>query len=283
MTMTAQGFTCQFPSNASTHIYENNTLSSYTNNFEQPLVLNEEYDVGLAEIQYPQSWNNIREGSNTIEIGYSYPKSKRERYMVKEVPPGYYENIPDLIDVIKSIYGSTRDRRLTSTTVTLIGLEITYNSSTRRVFINADNLRLQITRNKKVVTPKVHHAQIKLNDDVARLLGFKNGTVIEKGKSLTSDFAATRSGGLHNMYLYTDCIHPQPHPDGNVNILRTIAIEEELNKTYVSKRFQKIYYYPLKMKTITSISFDLYDDTGKHIAFDTGKVLIVLHFRKRNL
>ena len=85
------------------------------------------------------------------------------------------------------------------------------------------------------------------------------------------------------MYLYTDCIHPQPHPDGNVNILRTIAIEEELNKTYVSKRFQKIYYYPLKMKTITSISFDLYDDTGKHIAFDTGKVLIVLHFRKRNL
>ena len=126
--------------------------------------------------------------------------------------------------------------------------------------------------------PKVHHAQIKLNDDVARLLGFKNGTVIEKGKSLTSEFAATRSGGLHNMYLYTDCI-----PDGNVNILRTIAFEEELNKTYVSKRFQKIYYYPLKMKTITSISFHLYDDTGKYIAFDSGKVLVVLHFRKRNL
>ena len=68
MTMTAQGFTCQFPSNASTDIYENNTLSSYTNNFKQLLVLNEQYDVGLAEIQYPQSWNNIREGSNTIEF-----------------------------------------------------------------------------------------------------------------------------------------------------------------------------------------------------------------------
>ena len=85
------------------------------------------------------------------------------------------------------------------------------------------------------------------------------------------------------MYVYTDCIHPQPHPDGNVNILRTIAIDEELSKKYVSKRFQKIFYYPLKMKTITSISFDLRDDTGKHIGFDIGKVLIVLHFRKRNL
>ena len=62
-------------------------MSSYTNNFEQLLVLNEEYDVGLPEIQFPQSCNNIREGSNTIEIGYSYPKSKRERHMVKKVPP----------------------------------------------------------------------------------------------------------------------------------------------------------------------------------------------------
>ena len=85
------------------------------------------------------------------------------------------------------------------------------------------------------------------------------------------------------MYLYTDCIHPQPHPGGNVNILRTIAIEEKLNKTYVSKSFQKIYYYPLKKKTITLISFNLCNDTGNHIAFDAKKVLIVLHFGKRNL
>ena len=282
--MSEQGFYCQFPSNASTDINKDNTLSHYTNNFKQPLELKEDYDVGLAEIQYPQSWNNIRAKSNTIEIRYSYPRSKRVRYMVKEVPPGYYENIPDLIDVIKSIYGSTRDRRLTGAKVTLIGLEITYNATTRRVFVNADNLKLRIKKADGTMhEPKVYQAQIKLNDDVARLLGFKNGTVIKKGKSLTSDFAATRSGGLHNMYVYTDCIHPQPHPDGNVNILRTIAIDEELSKKYVSKRFQKIFYYPLKMKTLTSISFDLRDDTGKHIGFDIGKVLIVLHFRKRNL
>ena len=132
-------------------------------------------------------------------------------------------------------------------------------------------------------TPKVHHAKITLNGDVTRLLGFKNGTVIEKGKSLTSDFAAVKSGGVHQMYVYTDCIHPQPHPDGNVNLLRTIALEEEPEKNFISKRFQMIFYYPLKLRTITTISFNLYDDTGKHVAFDSGKVLIVLHFRKRNL
>ena len=264
-------------------VFKNNTLSSYTNNFRQPLVLKGEYDVGLAEIHYPRSWNNVRAGSNTFEIFYSYPRNGKERHMIKQVTPGYYENISELINVIKSIYGSTLDKKSTDK-VKLIGLEITYNASTRRVHINADNSKLRINRDGgRLHTPRVQHAKITLKDDVARLLGFRSGTVIEKGKSMTSEFAATPSGGLHQMYVYTDCIHPQPHPDGNVNILRTIAIDKDPNEKYVAKQFQKIFYYPLKTHTITTISFDLFDDIGKHIGFDTGKVLIVLHFRKRNL
>ena len=281
--MSNQGFFVQCPSNASTDIYKNNTLSSYTVNFKQPIVLSGEYDVGVAEIQFPRMWNNIRKGNNTFEIDYSYPRSGKKKHMIKEVTPGYYESIPDLIDVIKSIYGSTLDKKSTDK-VKLIGLEIAYNSSTRRVLINADNLKLRIQRDTgQTHTPRVHHATIKLHGDVARLLGFENGSIIEKGSSHESEFAATPSGGLHQMYLYSDCIHPQPHPDGNVNILRTIAIDEESNKKYVSKRFQNIFYYPLKLRTITTISFDLYDDTGKHMGFDSGKVLVVLHIRKRNL
>ena len=85
------------------------------------------------------------------------------------------------------------------------------------------------------------------------------------------------------VYIKADCIHPQPHLDGNVDILRTIATDKDPNEKYVVKQFQKIFYYPLKTHTITTISFDLFDDTGKHIGFDTEKLLIVLHFRKRNL
>ena len=49
--------------------------------------------------------------------------------MTKEVPPGNYKNIPDLIDVVKSIYGLTLDMKSTDK-VKLIGLEIAYNPST---------------------------------------------------------------------------------------------------------------------------------------------------------
>ena len=281
--MSDQGFYLPCPSNASMAIYKANTLSSFTVNLPQPLSLKGEYDVGLAEIQYPQSWNNIRKGQNTFEILYSYPRTGKEKHMTKEVPPGYYEKISDLIEVIKTIYGSTKDKKSTDK-VKLIGLEITYNPSTRRVLISADKLKLKIKRdNGKTYTSKVHDATILLNNDVARLLGFNHGMIIRKGSSLESMFAATPSGGTHQMYLYTDCIHPQPHPDGYVNILRTIAIDAELNRKYVSKTFDPPYYFPLKVHTLTTIKFDLLDDTGKHIAFDAGKVLIVLHFRKRNL
>ena len=33
--------------------------------------------------------------------------------MIKQVTPGYYENISGLINVIKSIYGSTLDKKST--------------------------------------------------------------------------------------------------------------------------------------------------------------------------
>ena len=94
-------------------IFKTNTLSSHIVKFKQPIVLKGEYDVGLAEIQYPRSWNNIRTGGNTFEIFYSYPRNGKERNMIKEVTPGYYENIPDMIDVIKSTYQSTLDKKST--------------------------------------------------------------------------------------------------------------------------------------------------------------------------
>ena len=93
-------------------IFKTNTLSSHIVKFKQPIVLKGEYDVGLAEIQYPRSWNNIRTSGNTFELFHSYPRNGKERSMIKEVTPSYYENIPDLIDVIKSTCGSTLDKSL---------------------------------------------------------------------------------------------------------------------------------------------------------------------------
>ena len=278
--MVAESFYLQCPSNASMHIFPNNTLSAFTVHLDTPLDLGDAYEVGLCEMQYPQSWDNVRRGNNVISITYQYhSRGKDAITMEKEIPTGYYNSIPKLIDVIKSVYGTTK-----RSNVTLHGLEMEYNPATRRVSVSADKMQVRIKRkNGKVHTPSTNYVVIKLNDDIARLLGFKNGTLIESGKLAQSEFPATVSGGFHQMYVYSDMIKPQPHPDGNVAILRTIAVEGKPNQDYLSRRFQKVYYMPLTKNTISTISFKILDDTGKLIGFDFGKVLIVLHFRRKGI
>ena len=85
------------------------------------------------------------------------------------------------------------------------------------------------------------------------------------------------------MYVYTDTIEPQPHPDGDVPISCTIPVEGKPNQEYLSKRFQKVYYMPLSRHNLSNITFKILDDTGRPVGFDYGKLLIVLHFEKKSV
>ena len=71
------------------------------------------YEVGLCEMQYPQSRDNVRRGNNTISISYQYLNRGREETMEKEIPPGYYSSIPKLIEAIMRAYGVTKRRNAT--------------------------------------------------------------------------------------------------------------------------------------------------------------------------
>ena len=118
--MAAESFYLQCPSNASMHIFPKNTLSEFTVHLDTPLELGDAYEVGLCEMQYPQSWDNVRRGNNVITITYQYhSRGKEAKTMEKEIPTGYYNSIPKLIDVIKSVYGTTK-----RSNVTLHGLEM---------------------------------------------------------------------------------------------------------------------------------------------------------------
>ena len=43
-------------------IYPANTLTNFTAQLPNSLFLHGDWEVGLAEIQYPYTWNNIRSG-----------------------------------------------------------------------------------------------------------------------------------------------------------------------------------------------------------------------------
>ena len=56
--------------------------------------------MGLAEIVYPHTWYNIREGKNYVEI-YApdnlFLVFKTVQYSIQ---PGYYEKVQDVVDAL---------------------------------------------------------------------------------------------------------------------------------------------------------------------------------------
>ena len=49
---------------------------------------------------------------------------------------------------------------------------------------------------------------------------------------------------------------------------------------YVSKNFERLHYVSLNKKIFDTISINIRDEAGDLIAFEHGKVIITLHFRR---
>ena len=211
------------------------------------LQLDGEWEVGLAEIVYPHTWYNIREGKNSVET-YApdnfYLVFKTVEYSIQ---PGYHEKVQDVIDALyKAGLANLTDVVLSS------------DDTSKRVTVKCG---------KRVV--------VKLRGDIARMFGFLNDTTIrvsdEKGFTL-----ALHETGNQYFYVYTDIIKSQYHCDVVLPVLRTVKVKGE-HGNYVSKNFERPHYVSLNKKMFDTISINIRKEAGDLVAC---KVIITLHFRR---
>lgn len=74
-------------SNGSMHKYPNNTQSAFTNTLPRPILLNENYVVGVSEIflnPYNTKNSKVSHQNLTDEVTYNIPPSRQPRETVKE-------------------------------------------------------------------------------------------------------------------------------------------------------------------------------------------------------
>ena len=83
-------------------------------------------------------------------------------------------------------------------------------------------------------------------------------------------------------YVYTDMIKSQYHGDVVVPVLRTVTVKGE-HGSYVSKNFERPHYVLLNKKIFDTISINIRDEAGDLVAFEHGKVIITLHFRRSKI
>ena len=246
-----RAFYVTLPSNSSMNIFPSNTLTNYVTQLPNSIYLDGEWEVGLAEIQYPYTWNNIREGYNKI-----YIKTWNEHdYTPVVIPSGYYKDINNLIYNIRQLIGATGKFR-----------------------DNDVDLRYVPTDKRTSVYVK-SGCHVKLDGDIATVLGFETGTVVNN-TLLTSPFLSLVTGNVSSLFIYSDIIQSQYVGDVKVPLLRAVGVEGK-HGDFITKSFDRPQYLPVCRQTLDTVEIDIKGDTAEKISFQHGKVIVKLHFRKQ--
>ena len=230
--------------------FPDNKTSNFVTKLSRTPQLDGEWEVGLAEIVYPHTWYSIREGKNSVEIyapGNLYLVFKTSEFSIQ---PGYYEKVQDVIDALYKAGISN-----------LTDVVLSYDDTSKRVTVKCG---------RRVV--------VKLRGDIARIFGFLNDTTIRASDEKGFTLALPETGNQY-FYVYTDIIKSQYHGDVVVPVFRTVTVKGE-HGSYVSKNFERPHYVHLNKKIFDTISINIRDEAGDLVAFEHGKVIITLHFRR---
>lgn len=242
-------FYVTLPSDSSMHFFPENKISHFKTQLPFPIDLNNEWELGLSEILFPHSWHNVNETNNYFryEIDNGNISSTSKLY----IDVGCYESIYDVISAIQLALPKNPSR-----------FTLNYNKATKRVKINA-----------------VQGSSLHL-ENLGELLGFKRDTIIRG--SMKSEFVADVWSNFAFFYVYTDLISPQIVGDTQAPLLRIVRVKGQDGET-ISQYYDRPQYLPLMRHSFQTIQVELRLNSGNFVPFERGKVIIVLHFRMRQI
>ena len=81
------------------------------------------------------------------------------------------------------------------------------------------------------------------------------------------------------LFIYSDIVEPQVVGDVSAPLLRIVGVEhEQFNRTVV-QTYSPPHYVSVLKRQFETIEMDIRDDTGARIPFQSGRVIVKLHFR----
>jgi hypothetical protein len=254
-------FYVTLPSNASPKIFPDNKPSHFFVKLPQTIDVSSHYEVGLVEIQFPNTYSNILE--DDIWVHYYPPPTDEgnEQSSVKRtLPPGLYKTIDSIIEELNRM---------------IIGMEGVLKTPTLRFFYNG-----AIKKAGLVLYTK--GAEVRISEKLKTMLGFP--------KSHATD-AIAKLGGLVTeveldskeiavVYVYCDLVASRPVGDVMVPLLRTVPILDRQSIS-VFRVYDKPHYVPLSRFSFDTVEILLTNGMGQTLPFTSGTSVVTLHFRTR--
>lgn len=232
--------------------YSDNTLTHYVTKLPQRIHLKGEWEVGLTDIHYPHSWYNLR-GAEILLV-----KNKGSKTF--HIENGYYESTEKLVDTINDLVKTEFHEE---------SVHLSYNPVNQHVSV-------------KVVAPW----RFLPNTHMGNVLGFgAQQTSFDGGtnyETYRGEHVAALNQGIYGLFVYSDIVEPQTVGDRLVPLLRTVPITGRHGEN-VATYFQNVHYVNLLRKEFDMVEIDIRDDTGQPIPFEQGKLMLTLHFRKKQL
>ena len=241
-------FYLTLPSNSSADAFhKKNTQSEFKTQLPEPIDLQGDWEVGLAEIQYPSSWYNLP-CDQFVRIGT----------LDIEIEEGYYHSFQDLFECINK--------------------QIKKKLNTKP----GASVRFEYLPSKKVMVRNNENVTVTLSKAFGEMMGFQrfyNALIrfFYISETVKSDFTADINQGKHHLYVYSDIVEPHVVGDVKVRLVRIVPVEKG---DIVTKQYENIQYFPVMIKKFNTIEINIKDDMNTPIAFNHGKTIVTLHFRK---
>jgi len=289
------------PSNSSMSYHSENTLASYTTRLSNEISFSENWEVGLAEIQFQKTWFNVPKGetidlvcyvcsrtdltnldqpeileqnllrsANTSSVvSYSQENANSAKPITRyrklvEVQPGYYNTIEDLVDHLNKIML----KNFPSQKEFDNWLSFKYNTTKRRITISLQK-----------------GVSLKFSEKLSIILGIGSdrGEIINFSQDDITIFRCPRAADInaliHTMYIYCDLCEYGFCGDIKAPLLRVLPLEGEFGQT-VYKDFPQPRFVPVRKCSFQSIEIHLCSDSGDFIPFEFGRVITILQLRK---
>lgn len=267
-------------SNSSMDFHPQNKTSSFTVQLPRYMRLDGDWEVGLAEIQYPYTFYTVSEGHNDIhleitDVTEAFTKwvAANPKKLISEgkfptstikckISQGYYSDVVDIISAVNdSISKATKVSKV-----------FEYDSKTR--------------------TAKASNTDVKLNGKFIQTCTLSERLGIQLGFPPRVDvFSVKRSPYVTNikfgvpdkMIIYCDIVEPQIFGDSFSRVLtsvNTLPEGEAFFAKTISTYFNVPQYIPVQTRNFEAITIDIRDIEAKAMSFQYGTLSVKLHFRK---
>jgi hypothetical protein len=279
---TMSHFYINLPSNSSYEHFPNNTLTEFTTKLPSTIELTNEWEVGLAEIMFPRNWYTLPKKGLTIVVDYrECDEDWRQAMAMKlqngeeitedeentivrlKINGGFYNSMEELCEEMNQ----TSIRAFSETRVNIAPPTFHYKAITRRFFFT-------IAPGLSIYFPQPL-------EDILGLTSSQNPSCNKtwEKRTIKGDLSCSLQSGVHALYVYCDLLQFTHVGDIKAPLLRVVDSGGDAGDV-ITRYYEKPRYIPIQKKCFDTIQIIIRDDLGEKILFESGKVLLTLHFRR---